>query len=190
MHFPVSLMRKIPPKPRPSPGTITVRTAPGNRCRALVSFSGRTEQAAIGRGGMTARKREGDGATPIAAMPLIDGYVRADRTVPPVTRLSLKRTRGDMLWCDAPDHACYNRPVSAPFAGRHETMMRSDGLYDVCLVMDWNMRVRRRNGGSAIFFHLIRPGYQPTEGCIAVSLPAMRRILAFARKGTVVKVLG
>ncbi|WP_092935776.1 L,D-transpeptidase family protein [Rhizobium sp. 9140] len=183
-------MRKILSKPRSSPGTITVRAAPGRRYHALVSFSGRTEQAAIGRGGMTARKREGDGATPIAAMPLIDGYIRADRVVPPATRLFLKRTRTDMLWCDAPDHACYNRPVSAPFAGRYETMMRSDGLYDICLVMDWNMRVRRRNAGSAIFFHLIRPGYQPTEGCVAVSLLAMRRILAFARKGTVVNVLG
>lgn len=190
MHIPVSLMRKIPAKPFSSSGTIAVRRAPGSRTRALVSFAGRTEQAAIGRGGMTTRKREGDGATPIAAMPLLGGYVRADRMVPPATRLSLTHMRRDMLWCDAPDHASYNRPVTAPFAGRHETLMRADGLYDVCLVMDWNIRVRRRNGGSAIFFHLVRPGYQPTEGCIAVTLPAMRRILAFARKGTRVKVLG
>ena len=183
-------MRKIPAKPRSSPGTITVRAAPGSRTRALVSFAGRTERAAIERGGTTARKREGDGATPIAEMPLIGGYVRADRIAPPATRLPLKRTRPGMLWCDAPDHACYNRPATAPFAGRHERMMRDDGLYDVCLVMDWNLRVRRRNSGSAIFFHLMRAGYQPTEGCIAVSLPAMRRILAFARKGTRVTVLG
>ena len=182
-------MRKIPSPSKTSAGVITVRPAPGNPRKALVSFAGRTERAAIGRGEMRSRKREGDGATPIAAMPLLGGYLRADRIVPPVSRLKLTRIRPDMLWCDAPGHPSYNRPVRAPFAASCETMARGDGLYDVCLVMDWNMRVRRRNGGSAIFFHLIRPGYQPTEGCIAVSLPAMRRLLAFARKGTVVKVI-
>jgi L,D-peptidoglycan transpeptidase YkuD (ErfK/YbiS/YcfS/YnhG family) len=68
-------------------------------------------------------------------------------------------------------------------------MMRGDGLYDICLVLDWNIRDRRRNRGSAIFFHLIRPGYEPTAGCIAVSLPNMRRLLAHMRKGSVVRVL-
>jgi L,D-peptidoglycan transpeptidase YkuD (ErfK/YbiS/YcfS/YnhG family) len=183
-------MRKTPPKPPSSAGTITVRAAPRDRCRALVSYGGRTEQAAIGRSGFTVRKREGDGATPIAAMPLLGGYLRADRIVPPASRLRLTRTRPDMLWCDAADQASYNRPVRAPFAASAEAMARGDGLYDVCLVMDWNIRTRRRNGGSAIFFHLIRPGYLASEGCIAVDPKAMRRILAFARKGTVVKVVG
>ena len=69
------------------------------------------------------------------------------------------------------------------------SLPRKDGLYDVCLVMDWNINSRQRNRGSAIFFHLIRPGDGPTEGCIAVSLPAMRRLLPHMRKGTRIKVL-
>jgi L,D-peptidoglycan transpeptidase YkuD (ErfK/YbiS/YcfS/YnhG family) len=68
-------------------------------------------------------------------------------------------------------------------------MMREDGLYDVCLVMDWNLSSRRRNAGSAIFFHIVRPGYEPTEGCIAVSLPAMRRLIRQMRRGTIVEVV-
>jgi len=169
---------------------VVVRGKPGDRSKALVSFGGRTEQAAIGRSGLSSRKREGDGATPIASMRLLNGYVRADRITPPVTALNLYAIQPAMLWCDEPRHAAYNRPVSAPFKPSHEKMMRDDGLYDICLVMDWNMKSRKRNGGSAIFFHLAKPGYTPTEGCVAVSLPAMRRLLRFMRRGTVVRVIG
>ncbi len=168
--------------------TITVRPKPGSRTRALVSFAGRTEEAAIGRSGTTVRKREGDGATPIAAMRLIGGYVRQDRITRPPTTLPLRFTPKDLLWCDEPRHALYNRPVDAPFKPSHEKMRRDDGLYDVCLVMDWNLRSRKRYGGSAIFFHLAKPGYPPTEGCVAVNLPAMKRLLRFMRRGTVVRV--
>lgn len=175
-------------KPAAAARTITVRAKPGNRTRALVSFAGRTEEAAIGRSGITARKREGDGATPIAGMRLIGGYVRHDRITQPSTALPLRFTPKNLLWCDEPRHALYNRPVDAPFKPSHEKMRRDDGLYDVCLVMDWNLRSRKRYGGSAIFFHLAKPGYTPTEGCVAVSLPAMKRLLRFMRRGTVVRV--
>jgi L,D-peptidoglycan transpeptidase YkuD (ErfK/YbiS/YcfS/YnhG family) len=94
-----------------------------------------------------------------------------------------------MLWCDQPNHPAYNRLVKAPFRASHEEMRRDDGLYDICLVLDWNITSRKRNGGSAIFFHLIKPGYQPTAGCIAVSLRDMKRLIGFLRKGTVVRVL-
>lgn len=171
-------------------GTITVRTKPGNRTRALVSFAGRTEQAAIGRSSTSSRKREGDGATPIAPMRLIGGYIRGDRITRPQTVLPLRSTPKNLLWCDEPRHALYNRPAKAPFKPSHEKMSRDDRLYDICLVMDWNLMARKRNGGSAIFFHLAKPGYTPTEGCVAVSLPAMKRLLRFMRRGMVVRVLG
>ncbi|CAN7235424.1 hypothetical protein IB277_26260 [Ensifer sp. ENS07] len=174
---------------RPAKSVITVRAAPRDRKRALVSFDGRVEHAAIGRSGITSLKREGDGATPRAAMKLIGGYVRRDRLLLPPTPLPTRTTRTGMLWCDATRHALYNRPVKAPFQPSHEELMRDDGLYDICLVMDWNLLARRRNAGSAIFFHLIRPGYEPTQGCVAVSLPAMRRLIPHMRRGTVVKVI-
>ena len=53
----------------------------------------------------------------------------------------------------------------------------ADELYDICIVLDWNVSCRKRNGGSAIFFHLIRPGYEPTAGCVALSRRDMWRIL-------------
>ena len=169
--------------------TILVRPAPGRKTRAIVQVGPLRIPAAIGRSGRTSRKREGDGATPIAAMPLLSGFLRGDRVASPRTSLPLKRIRPSMLWCDEPKHPSYNRLVSAPFKPSHEEMRRADELYDICLVLDWNVTSRRRNAGSAIFFHLIRPGYEPTAGCIAVARRDMLRILPHFRRGTVVRVV-
>ncbi len=149
-----------------------------------------TVPAALGRSGTTPLKREGDGATPVAAMRVLYGFTRGERVRLPPTALPMKRIRKDMAWCDQPDHPAYNRQVKNPFRSSHEEMMRADGLYDVCLVLDWNITSRKRHRGSAIFFHLIKPGYQPTAGCIAVSLTDMKRLIRFMRRGTVVRVLG
>jgi L,D-peptidoglycan transpeptidase YkuD (ErfK/YbiS/YcfS/YnhG family) len=170
--------------------TMTVRSAPGNRQRAIVNCAGMTIKAAIGRSGTSAFKREGDGATPIAAMKLMHGFWRGERLTLPPTALPMRRIKNDMLWCDEPKHPAYNRLVKAPFRPSHEEMQRADGLYDICLVLDWNITTRKRYGGSAIFFHLIKPGYQPTAGCVAVSVTDMRRLLQVMRPGMVVKVLG
>jgi L,D-peptidoglycan transpeptidase YkuD (ErfK/YbiS/YcfS/YnhG family) len=172
-----------------SPRTVVVRQAPGAKTRAIVQFGSLSMPAAIGRSGRTALKREGDGGTPIAAMKLLYGFTRGDRVRFLQTSLPIKRTRGNMLWCDQSGNANYNRLVRAPFAPSHEEMTRADGLYDICLVLDWNITARRRNLGSAIFFHLIRPGYEPTAGCIAVTLGDMRRLIRHLRKGDVVKVV-
>ena len=169
--------------------TVLVRPAPGRKSRAIVQVGPLRLPAAIGRSGRTSRKREGDGATPIAAMPLLGGFLRGDRVAQPGTALPLRRIRSSMLWCDDPGHPSYNRLVRAPFGPSHEEMRRADGLYDICLVLDWNVTARRRNAGSAIFFHLIRPGYEPTAGCIALARRDMLRILPHLRRGTVVRVL-
>jgi L,D-peptidoglycan transpeptidase YkuD (ErfK/YbiS/YcfS/YnhG family) len=182
-------------KTRRGPGssTIVVRKAPGKRDRALVQVGHWTIPAAIGRSGRTVLKREGDGGTPIASMKVLYGFTRGDRVRFLPTPLSMRRTRKDMLWCDQPADANYNRPVKtsvkAPFKPSHEEMMRTDGLYDVCLVLDWNIRSRSRNRGSAIFFHLIKPGYEPTAGCVAISLANMKRLIRHIRTGDIVRVI-
>jgi L,D-peptidoglycan transpeptidase YkuD (ErfK/YbiS/YcfS/YnhG family) len=169
---------------------ILVRPAPGNPRQAIVQAGSLTFRAALGRSGRTSRKREGDGATPIAAMRLLHGYYRRDHLAANLMAgLSMMPIRQSMLWCDAPDDANYNRPVRAPFGKSHEAMMRKDHLYDICLVMDWNISCRRRGCGSAIFFHIAKPGYQPTEGCVAISKRDMLRILPLMGPQTVVRVL-
>lgn len=168
---------------------ILVRRAPGDRRKAIVQTGALTFRAALGRSGTTSRKREGDGATPIARMALLAGYVRTDHVHGIATRLPMAPIRDDLLWCDAAGDANYNRPVWAPFRPSHERMKRDDHLYDICLVMDWNISTRARHRGSAIFFHLARPGYLPTEGCIAISRRDMLRLLPLVGPETVVRVI-
>lgn len=169
---------------------IVVRPAPGNPRRAIVQAGVLTFPAALGRSGRTSRKREGDGATPIADMHLLHGFFRRDQVKSPLdTTLPMMPIDRTMLWCDAPDDANYNRPVRSPFKPSHERMMRSDHLYDICLVMDWNISSRSRNRGSAIFFHLAKPGFPPTEGCVAIRRRDMLRLLPLIGPGTVVRVL-
>lgn len=167
---------------------VVVRTAPRDRRRAIVRFGNITVPAALGRSGASPFKREGDGATPIAAMRLLYGFTRGEKVRLPQSLLAIQRIRKDMLWCDQPEHPAYNRLVKAPFRRSHEEMARADELYDVCLVLDWNISSRKRFGGSAIFFHIAKPNYEPTAGCVAVSLRDMKRLLPFLRRGTVVKV--
>lgn len=132
-------------------------------------------------------KREGDGATPVAAMRVLGGGFRADRVRRPQTMLRLGPIRPRDGWCDAPADPNYNRPVTLPFTASHERLTRDDRLYDVCLVLDWNIRPRARNRGSAIFLHVARPGFPPTEGCIAVAPAAMRWLLPRIGPDTVVR---
>lgn len=175
--------------PQKSSLKLLVRPAPRNKSRAIVQFGHLTFQAAIGRNGRTALKREGDGKTPIASMPLLYGFYRGDRVRGLQTSLPMYPTTKKMLWCDAPRDPNYNRLVRVPFKPSHEEMRRQDGLYDVCLVLDWNISDRRRNLGSAIFMHMIRPEYEPTAGCVALHPRDMRRILPYLRRGRVLEVL-
>lgn len=168
---------------------VVLRRAPRDRSRAILQFGILRLPAALGRAGTVLCKREGDGGSPRATMRLLSGYFRGDRIKNLATTLPMIRTKASMLWCDTPQHPAYNRPVSAPFAAGHERLMRDDSLYDICLVMDWNVSSRQRGRGSAIFFHLARPGYMPTEGCVAVARGDMLRLIRHFRRGTRIRIL-
>ena len=169
--------------------TLTVRPSPTDPRQGQMRAGALTLRCALGRGGVSAFKREGDGATPLGRLRLLGGHVRRDRRLPAPNRLGLKPIRPDDGWCDASGDRNYNRPVRLPYAASAESMRRADALYDVCLVLDWNIAPRRRSAGSAIFFHLARPGYTPTEGCIAVSRRDMMRLLPLLTRRTVVEVV-
>ena len=81
-------------------------------------------------------------------------------------------------WCDDPREGDYNRMVALPFAARHEALWRPDEVYDVIGVLGWNDAPVRPGRGSAIFLHVARADYAPTEGCVALALPDLRSVLA------------
>lgn len=172
---------------RKSLQTLDVRPSPLHRSRGMMVCRGFVLRCALGRNGISAMKREGDGATPLAPMRILGGFARPQRRWP-TTAPGLRPSRPNLGWCDAPGDRNYNRPVRLPYAASHERMWRDDGLYDACLVLDWNIRPRKANRGSAIFMHLARPGYAPTEGCIALSPADMRRLLPFLSSKSVVRV--
>jgi len=165
---------------------LLVRPLPGNRSRGLINIGGVVLPCALGRGGISANKREGDGATPLARMRLISGYFRGNHRKPGPTRLPMRRIGPDLGWCEVSGDRNYNRPVTLPYAVSHERMLRDDDLYDICIVLDWNIMPRRRGRGSAIFFHLARPGFTPTQGCVAVTAAVMARLLPRLTSHTVI----
>lgn len=153
-----------------------------------MSIGGKVLVCALGKGGIKALKREGDGATPLARMRLLSSYVRAERVNSKASLLPVGRISSKLGWCEVPGDRNYNRPVRLPYRASHETMRRADHLYDIVVVMDWNIRPRRRNGGSAIFFHVARVGMTPTEGCVALPGDVMRRLLPRLSARTVLTV--
>jgi L,D-peptidoglycan transpeptidase YkuD (ErfK/YbiS/YcfS/YnhG family) len=167
---------------------IVVRPKPGNRSQGLMSVGGRVLVCALGKGGIQALKREGDGGTPLARMRLLSAYVRMDHVAARATLLPMAPITPALGWCEVPGDRNYNRPVRLPYAASHETMNRADPLYDIVIVMDWNIVPRRRTGGSAIFFHVARPGLTPTEGCVALPGDVMRRLLPMLSAKTVLTV--
>ncbi|WP_341703412.1 L,D-transpeptidase family protein [Ferrovibrio sp.] len=143
-------------------------------------FGGLDFRCALGRGGCRpeADKREGDGATPLGLYPLRQVLYRPDRfAAPPQTRLPLAPLTPADGWCDDPAEAAYNRPVTLPHAGSHERLWRDDGLYDVILVPGHNDDPPIPGLGSAIFVHVAKPDYAPTEGCVALALPDLLLLL-------------
>lgn len=141
-------------------------------------FAGRHFPVAIGRGGMTPDKREGDGATPVGAWQLMQGGYRADRIARPTAPLALRPVGPRDLWSDDPADAAYNHAVRAPYAPSHERLRRADPLYDIFLVTDWNWPNAAPGRGSAIFVHCWRGPRRPTAGCLAFRPDHLRWILA------------
>lgn len=132
---------------------------------AGLRFRGRCLPVQIGRGGLTRTKREGDGATPVGRLHVVEMLYRADRLAAPAPWARPIGPRD--LWCDAPDHPAYNQRVAAPFGASHESLRRADPLYDIVLVTDWNYPQATPGKGSAIFLHQRRRAGFPTAGCLA-----------------------
>jgi len=140
---------------------------------------GRPFRCALGRAGIVPAeaKREGDGATPAAVLPLRRLLFRADRLPRPTAAVPLEPIAPDDGWCDDPGDPAYNRMVRLPHPARHERLWREDGLYDLVGVLGWNDSPPVPGRGSAIFLHVASPGLGPTEGCIALALPDLLAVL-------------
>lgn len=148
------------------------------RSTGHLRFATRTYRVALGFGGVRFGKKEGDGATPAATLPLRHIFYRADRLAAPASAVDVRKLKPDDGWCDDPAHAAYNQLVSLPINASAETLWREDPVYDIVGVLGWNDSPAIPGKGSAIFLHLARPDYGPTEGCVALSLDDLLEVLA------------
>lgn len=155
---------------------------------AGLRFRGRRFPCSIGRGGIRADKREGDGATPVGAHRIIGMLYRPDRMARPVP-WAVPIRPGD-LWCDDPRDEDYNLMVRAPHPASAERLARADPLYDLVILTDWNWPRAVAGRGSAIFLHRWRRTGFPTEGCVAFDPAHLRWIASRIGPGTRLLVRG
>lgn len=156
--------------------------------RGRLRMGGLDVACALGHGGIVAEKREGDGATPAGTWPMRYGLYRRDRGPAPQSALAFRPIAEGDGWCDAPQDRNYNRPVPLPYRASAETLWRDDHLYDLLVVLGHNDDPVVPGAGSAIFFHLARPDYGPTEGCVAVARDDMLAVLAQCGPDTVMRI--
>ncbi|KIZ39628.1 MULTISPECIES: L,D-transpeptidase family protein [Rhodopseudomonas] len=157
---------------------IAVRRGAGNRSRGWLLVDGRAIAVALGRGGILANKREGDGGTPRGSFHPLRLWWRADRAPRPRTQLPIRAIGADDAWCEDPASRHYNQPVRRGPGEGGDRLRRDDHLYDYIIEIDHNAAPRIAGRGSAVFLHLARDNFGPTAGCVAMTKPAMLRLLA------------
>jgi len=158
---------------------IEVRARAGET-QGTLWFAGRGYFCALGRAGVVADKREGDGGTPQGRFFLRELRYRADRISAPATSLPAFPIGPSDGWSDDPADSAYNRLVRLPLPARAETLMREDELYDALVVIGYNDEPVVPGAGSAIFLHVAKGSagaFAPTAGCVALPLEDLLRVL-------------
>jgi L,D-peptidoglycan transpeptidase YkuD (ErfK/YbiS/YcfS/YnhG family) len=166
---------------------IHVRARPALPSRGVLLAGPLSLPVALGRSGIKANKREGDGATPRGTFRLKRLWWRAGRHPRPITMLPVQRIKPDDGWCEDPSDRRYNRRIKVPPNSKADRLMRKDNLYDFIVELDHNTRPRIAGRGSAVFVHVALPDFAPTAGCVALNFNALRRLLA--RLGTRTKIV-
>jgi L,D-peptidoglycan transpeptidase YkuD (ErfK/YbiS/YcfS/YnhG family) len=158
--------------------SVTVRAAAGQHTRGWLTAGGQTIPVALGRGGIRANKREGDGGTPRGTFRPRQLWWRADRHPRPATFLPVRAIGPEDAWCEDPSNRHYNQPVRLNSKQGGDRLRRDDHLYDFIIEIDHNTKPRIAGRGSAVFLHLARADFSPTAGCVSMTRSAMLRLLA------------
>ena len=134
-------------------------------------------KCSIGKKGITKNKQEGDLKTPSGIFSLKKIFYRKDRVKFITTTLKKNFIKKNIGWCDDPTSKYYNRQIKFPFKDSAEKLWRKDNIYDLIIVLNYNLRPVIKNKGSAIFLHICKKNYAPTKGCIAISKKDMMNLI-------------
>ena len=144
-------------------------------------------KCAIGKKGIGYKRKEGDLITPIGQFKIKYILYRSDR-VKISTRLKKRVIKKNMGWCNDPKSSHYNKLVTLPFVYKHEKLHKKLNIYDVILVLDYNMHPVKKNKGSAIFIHVAKNDLKKTEGCVAIKKFALIKLLKEINPSTKIKI--
>ena len=145
-------------------------------------------KCAVGKRGIGLKKKEGDLITPIGEFRIKYILYRKDRVKKIKSKFKMIIIKKNMGWCDDPASKNYNRIVNLPFSTSYERLFRKENIYDIILVLNYNMNPIKKNKGSAIFIHIAKKNYKKTEGCIAIKKIELLKIIKEIKINTKVKI--
>jgi len=145
-------------------------------------------RCALGKAGVKKKKIEGDNITPRGIFKIIKLYYRPDKIKIIKTSIKKIKIRKNMGWCDDPKSRFYNQQIKLPTKYGHERLYRSDNLYDLIVVLNYNINPIAKNKGSAIFLHIAKNSYQKTKGCIGLKKDHLIKIISKIKKNTIIKI--
>jgi len=145
-------------------------------------------KCAVGKRGIGNKKKEGDFITPIGLFKIKFLFYRDDRVKKIKTTLKKLAITKKLGWCDDLNSKKYNKLIKLPFKHSHEKLYRKDNIYDIILVLNYNMNPVKKNKGSAIFIHVAKKNYENTKGCVAVKKNELIKIIKNLTKNSKVKI--
>ena len=142
-------------------------------------------KCAIGKRGIGLKKKEGDLITPKGKYKIKYLLYRKDRVKiqSKIRKITIKKNMG---WCDDPNSKQYNKLIRLPSAYKYEKLHKKENIYDIILVLNYNMNPIIKNKGSAIFIHVARKNYKKTEGCVAIGKSHLLKIAKYLKKNSTV----
>jgi L,D-peptidoglycan transpeptidase YkuD (ErfK/YbiS/YcfS/YnhG family) len=170
---------------------ITVETKSPTATVAILKIGPHVFNCTLGKSGVIAAadKKEGDGKTPLGTFPLRQLLYRADRVPRPETGLRVEILTAETGWCEDPAHPDYNKKITLPHPAGHDRMMREDNIYDYTVVIGYNDAPVSAGKGSAVFMHLARFEFTPTQGCIGLRPEDMRAVLKLCDSSSQITIL-
>ena len=145
-------------------------------------------RCALGKNGIGQKKREGDFVTPKGKYKLIKIYYRADRIKKvrsPLKKIKIKKNMG---WCDDVNSKYYNKQIEINKKISHEKLYRKDSVYDIVVVLNYNLNPIIKSKGSAIFLHVAKKNYNKTQGCIALKKNELLHLVSKIKKSTQIRI--
>ena len=146
-------------------------------------------KCAIGKRGIGVKKKEGDLITPKGSYKIKSIFFRPDKVKNLHTKLKKRAINKRMGWCDDPQSKDYNKLVRLPFKFNFEKLYRSDSIYDIFFVLDFNTNPIKKNKGSAIFIHIAKKSFSSTKGCVAIKKSDIKMLAKKISKNTLVKII-